>query len=128
MQARDHERRKRAFSPFHHSLTLTGCTDDNFLPMPDAEEMLPTFPTANGIMRLPGNQGRCLRCKRIFSQLSNAKTHYVRMHVKTLNGSCDACDRTFKSQESLLKHLKTEHGLTKADLKASGDIIKMEKD
>ena len=48
---------------------------------------------------------RCIPCGKISSMVANARNH-AETHIDGLNFPCQYCDKSFRSRDSLRKHLR----------------------
>ena len=51
----------------------------------------------------------CLKCKKVFTQNTNRKTHYKAVHLKIKRFACDFCSKTFYQKMQVEQHLMSIH-------------------
>ena len=63
----------------------------------------------SGFLPLPNGQAQCLKCQKILSNLTVARTHYKSVH-DDVKVNCQLCKRSFKNAWYRDRHIKTDHG------------------
>ena len=71
----------------------------------------------DGVIRLSGGRGQCLRCGKISSTYGNANKHYKFMHGPRRRIKCPLCGQVAVNEAYFERHLRESHKIKRSQLK-----------
>ena len=79
----------------------------------ECETCSKSYPTKSGLRNhfknIHGKKTTCELCNQTLSNSSSIRQHRKRFHLEPKNYICDLCDKVFKTDTYLGKHVKTKH-------------------
>ncbi len=78
------------------------------------------------ILELEGGRGKCLLCSAEFSQVSNARRHFLLRHGDAPKAECPICKKIFKNVDSMKRHMRHAHKIGQKDLRRAKSLKRLQ--